>query len=68
MRNERNLNAKVVEEINGYKIVRCEARKYDEWTGEYSGRTKVYYDIEMDEEFIDSFKTLSEARRYCKNN
>ena len=68
MKNEKNLAVKVVEEINGYQIVRCEAKKYDNFTGEYSGRTKVYYDVCDEEDLLESFKTLAEAKRWCKNN
>ncbi len=68
MTNEKNLTTKVVDEINGYQIVRCEARKHDDFTGEFSGRIKVYYDVCDEEMILESFKTLAEAKRYCKNN
>jgi hypothetical protein len=68
MKYEKTIKATVLEEINGYKIVRTEARKYDDFTGKYSGRTKVYYEIETENDWIDVFKTLAEARRFCMAN
>ena len=68
MKYEKTIKATVLEEINDYKRVRTEARKYDDFTGEYSGRTKVYYEIEKDDDWIDVFKTLAEARRFCITN
>ena len=68
MKYEKTIKATVLEEINGYKIVRTESRKYDDFTGEYSGRTKVYYEIETENDWIDVFKTLAEARRFCIAN
>lgn len=68
MKYEKTIKATVLEEINGYKIVRTESRKYDDFTGKYSGRIKVYYEIEKNDDWIDVFKTLSEARKYCMKN
>lgn len=67
MTKERDITNKVVGEINGYIIIRSEARNYDEWSGTYSGRTKVYYDVcDDDDNLLDSFKTLREAKSFCK--
>ena len=68
MKHEKTIKATVLEEINGYKIIRTESRKYDDFTGKYSGRIKVYYEIEKDDDWIDVFKTLAEARRFCIAN
>lgn len=68
MNKERDINNKVVAEVNGYKIIRSESKKFDKFSGEYSGRTKVYYDVCDNEDLLESFKTLAEAKRWCKNN
>ena len=66
MTKEKDITNKVVAEINGYQIVRSEARKYDKWTGSFSGQTKVYYDVCDGIDLLESFKTLKEAKRFCK--
>ncbi|MBO5828891.1 MAG: hypothetical protein J6R59_10640 [Paludibacteraceae bacterium] len=53
---------------NGYIINREEDRKYDALTGEYSGRIKVFYTVNDDENMFESFKTLREAQKYADNN
>ena len=64
---ERDTNHKIVAEINGYTIIRSEAKKFDKWTQEYSGQTKVYYDVcDEDGDLLESFKTLREAKRFCE--
>lgn len=66
MANERDINHKVMAEINGYTIIRSEARDFDKWTETYSGQTKVYYDVcDEDGDLIESFKTLREAKKFC---
>ena len=67
MTKERDTNHKVMAELNGYTIVRSEARSFDKWTQEYSGQTKVYYDVcDEDGDLLESFKTLREAKRFCE--
>lgn len=66
MTKERDVNHKTVAEINGYTIIRSEARCFDKWEQTYSGQTKVYYDVcDEDGDLLDSFKTLKEAKRFC---
>jgi len=65
---ERDIKNEIIAEVNGYKIVRSETKKYDSFNGEYSGRTKIYYDVCDDEDLLESFKTLAEAKRWCNNN
>lgn len=66
MTKERDSNHRVVAEINGYTIVRSEARDFDKWEQKFTGRTKVYYDVcDADGDLLESFKTLKEAKRFC---
>lgn len=66
MTKERDTNHRVVAEINGYTIVRSEARDFDKWEQKFTGRTKVYYDVcDADGDLLESFKTLQEAKRFC---
>ena len=66
MTKERDTNHRVVAEINGYTIVRSEARDFDKWEQKFTGRTKVYYDVcDADGDLLESFKTLKEAKRFC---
>lgn len=66
MAKERDIAHEVMAKINGYTIIRSEAKKFDKWTQEYIGQTKVYYDVcDEDEDLIESFKTLKEAKRFC---
>lgn len=66
MTKERDTNHTVVAEINGYTIVRSEARDFDKWEQKFTGRTKVYYDVcDADGDLLESFKTLKEAKRFC---
>ena len=53
---------------NGYIINREEDRKMDDFTGEFSGRVKVFYTVNDEEIILESFKTLREAQRYADNN
>lgn len=59
------IKCEVIEQRNGYIINREEDRKYNEFTGEYSGRIKVFYTVNTEEDMLESFKTLREARRYA---
>lgn len=68
MKNTKDIKNEIVAEINGYQIVRSECRNYNDFTGEYSGQTKVFYDVCTEEDLIESFKTLREAKKYCKEN
>ena len=66
MTKERDMNHTVVAEINGYTIVRSEARDFDKWEQKFSGKTKVYYDVcDADGDLLESFKTLRDAKRFC---
>jgi len=65
MTRERDTNHKVVAEINGYTIVRSEARNFDKWEQSFSGQTKVYYDVCDEDWLLESFKTLREAKKFC---
>ena len=53
---------------NGYVICREEDRKYDDFTGQYTGSVKVFYTVNDDELMLESFKTLRAAQRYADNN
>jgi hypothetical protein len=66
MMNEKNLSCEVKEVVCGFEIQRCTARKQDIFTGELSGQTKVYYDVVYDDAIVDSFKTLSAARKFAR--
>ena len=62
----KDVGHKVVAEINGYTIIRSEARKFDKFERVFTGQTKVYYDVcDEDENLLESFKTLREAKRFC---
>lgn len=63
----KNIKCEVLETVNGYTIHREEDRKYNDFTGEYSGRIHVFYTANK-EDWFESFKTLAEARRYAKSN
>ena len=65
MKKERDISHRVVAEINGYTIVRSEARDFDRWEQKFTGRTKVYYDVCDADDLLKSFKTLREAKRFC---
>ena len=56
-----------IEQVNGFTICREEDRKQDVFTGEYSGRVRVFYTVNTDDCMLDSFKTLAEARRFAKS-
>ncbi len=67
MTRERDTNHKVVAEINGYTIVRSEARNFDKWGQTFSGQAKVYYDVcDEDLDLLESFKTLREAKKFAQ--
>lgn len=66
MTKERDTAHKVVSEINGYTIIRSEARNFDKLEQSFSGHTKVYYDVcDEDGDLLESFKTLKEAKSFC---
>lgn len=65
MSKERDIKNETIEEINGYTIVRSEARDFDKWEQRYSGKVKVYYDVCDDIDLLESFKTLRAARAFC---
>ena len=64
----RCIKCEQLEVRNGYTINREEDRKYNDFTGEYSGRIKVFYTVNDDELILESFKTLREAQRYADGN
>lgn len=64
----RCIKAEKIEERNGYQINREEDRKYNAFTDEYSGRVRVFYTVNDDEDMLESFKTLREAQKYADNN
>lgn len=67
MTKERDTNHKVVAEVNGYTIIRSEARNFEKWEQNFSGQTKVYYDVcDEDMDLLESFKTLREAKKFCE--
>lgn len=66
MTKEMDIKNKTVAEINGYTIVRSEAKDYDRLTGKFSGHAKVYYDVCDEIDLLESFKTLKEAKAFCK--
>ena len=57
-----------LETVNGYIICREEDKKYDDFTGKFSGRTHVFYTVNTDELMLESFKTLREAKKYAMTN
>lgn len=64
---ERDFAHEVVAEMNGYTIIRSEAKNFDKWEQKFSGQTKVYYDVcDEDGDLLESFKTLREAKNFCK--
>lgn len=64
---ERDIDNNVVAEVNGFQIIRSVTRDYDKWTGEIRGRKKVYYDVcDDDGDLLDSFKTLQQAKAFCR--
>lgn len=67
MKKETDINHKVVTKINGYEIVRSEAKETT-WDGQTKGRTKVYYDVCDGEDLLESFKTLRDAKKFCNEN
>lgn len=54
-----------IEKRNGFTICREEDRKQDFFTGELSGKTKVFYTVNTEDCMLESFKTLREAQRYA---
>ena len=65
MTKERDTSHKVVAEINGYTIIRSEARSFDQWGQKFKGQTKVYYDVCDDTDLLKSFKALKEAKDFA---
>lgn len=57
-----------VETVNGYLICREEDKKVDPITLEPYGRTYVFYTVNSDDMMIESFKTITAARKYAKEN
>ena len=66
MKREQDIKNEIVAEINGYTIVRSEAKKFDTWEQKYEGKAKVYYDVCDGIDLLESFKTLREAKRFCE--
>lgn len=59
------ISVKELETRNGYTITREEDKKYDEYSGEYKGHTKVFYCVSDIDLTLECFKTLREARKYA---
>lgn len=66
MKRMRCIKCEVIEERYGFTINREEDRQYDDFTGEYSGRTKVFYTVNDEDWMLESFKTLKEAQKYIE--
>lgn len=67
MSRERDTAHRVMKQVGGLTIIRSEARNYDKWSQEFSGKTKVYYDVcDEDGDLLESFKTMREAERFCR--
>lgn len=49
-----------------YNILREEYKVYNDDTGKYSGKAKVFYTVYDDEWTLESFKTLKEARKFIE--
>lgn len=64
----RCIKCEQLEVRNGYTINREEDRECNIFTGECSGRIKVFYTVNDDELMLESFKTLREARKYADSN
>ena len=65
MKRMRGIKAEQIEERHGFTINREEDRQYDDFTGEYSGRTYVFYTVnDPDDGMLESFKTKKEAQKY----
>ncbi len=66
MTKEQDIEHSVVFEQNGYQIIRSVTRDFNDFTMEYYGRKKVWYDVCDEEDILDSFKTLREAKKSLK--
>lgn len=52
--------------INGLNIIRCEEKRVN-YMEETFGQTCVWYDVcDCDENLLESFKTLVEAKKFAK--
>lgn len=63
----RCIKSELVESRNGFTINREEDRLFDPFTFEFHGRIRVWYTVNTEDDMLDSFKTLKEARRYIDN-
>ena len=66
MTKEQDIEHSVVFEQNGYQIIRSVTRDFNDFTMEYYGRKKVWYDVCNEEDILNSFKTLREAKKSLK--
>lgn len=67
MKRMRCIKAEQIEERHGFTINREEDRQYNDFTGEYHGRTYVFYTVnDPDDGMLESFKTLREAQKYIE--
>ena len=67
MKRTRCIKAEQIEEKHGFTINREEDRQYNDFTGEYYGRTYVFYTVNDPEDgMLESFKTLREAQKYIE--
>jgi hypothetical protein len=52
--------------VNGLEIIRCEEKRMN-YMEETSGQTHVWYDVcDCDEDILESFKTLREAKKFAE--
>lgn len=67
MKRTRCIKAEQIEERHGFTINREEDKQYNDFTGEYYGRTYVFYTVNDPEDgMLESFKTLREAQKYIE--
>lgn len=68
MKEYKTIRSEIAETVSGLGIVRCEERAKN-LNGELHGQTLVWYDVCADNgtgDILESFKRLSDARRYAK--
>lgn len=67
MKRTRCIKAEQIEERHGFTINREEDKQYNDFTGEYYGRTYVFYTVnDPNDGMLESFKTLREAQKYIE--
>ena len=63
---ERDVRCETLGELNGCEIMRCVSRSYNFETDKLFGPQKVYYDVCIDGDCVETFKTKKQAEKYCK--